>query len=117
MGTRGGQACRLSCGSHRSPSTPHTSSGTELRLPLMRTADRLAVDGGTPVRQTFLDFSRGAGLLGDEERSAVLEVLESRSLFRYYGPHLLGRVSEFEGALAEFTGTNHAVATLSLIHI
>jgi 8-amino-3,8-dideoxy-alpha-D-manno-octulosonate transaminase len=79
----------------------------------MHTADRLAIDGGTPVRATFLDFSRGAGMLGDEERSAVLEVLESRSLFRYYGPHLLGRVSEFETALAECTGTRHAVATSS----
>jgi len=82
-------------------------------LSTMQTADRLAIDGGTPVRQTFLDFSRGAGLLGDEERAVVLEVLESRSLFRYYGSHLLGRVSEFEAALAEFTGTDHAVATSS----
>jgi 8-amino-3,8-dideoxy-alpha-D-manno-octulosonate transaminase len=79
----------------------------------MQTAGRLAIDGGTPVRQTPLDFSRGAGLLGDEERAAVLEVLESRSLFRYYGPDLIGRVSEFEAALAEFTGTEHAVATSS----
>ena len=82
-------------------------------LASMQTAGRLAIDGGTPVRQTPLDFSRGAGLLGDEERAAVLEVLESRSLFRYYGPDLLGRVSEFEAALAEFTGTEHAVATSS----
>ena len=79
----------------------------------MQTADRLAIDGGTPVRHTPLDFSRGASLLGDEERAAVLEVLESRSLFRYYGADLLGRVSEFEAALAEFTGTDHAVATSS----
>jgi 8-amino-3,8-dideoxy-alpha-D-manno-octulosonate transaminase len=79
----------------------------------MQTADRLAIDGGTPVRQTFLEYSRGAALLGAEEREAVLEVLESRSLFRYYGPQLLGRVSAFETALAEFTGTKYAVATSS----
>ncbi|MGO9560762.1 MAG: DegT/DnrJ/EryC1/StrS family aminotransferase [Acidimicrobiales bacterium] len=79
----------------------------------MQATDRLAIDGGTPVRQRPLDFSKGAGLLGEEERKAVLEVLESRSLFRYYGPDLLGRVSEFETALAEFTETAHAVATSS----
>ncbi len=61
----------------------------------------------------MLDFSRGAGLLGPEERTAVLEVLESRSLFRYYGPNLLEKVSQFERALAEFTGADYAVATSS----
>jgi 8-amino-3,8-dideoxy-alpha-D-manno-octulosonate transaminase len=79
----------------------------------MRTAERLAIDGGEPVVRAPLDFSKGAGLLGDEERAAVFEVLESRSLFRYYGPQLLGRVSEFETALARFTGTKYAVATSS----
>lgn len=73
----------------------------------------LAVDGGPPVRSNLLEFSKGAGLLGEEERAAVLEVLESRSLFRYYGPHLLGKVSQFEEALAARVGTPFAVATSS----
>lgn len=73
----------------------------------------MAIDGGDPVRTSPLDFSRGVGLLGDEERAAVLEVLESRSLFRYYGPNLLGKVAQFEEKLAEFTGVSHAVATSS----
>jgi len=76
-------------------------------------AERLAIDGGEPVRRRPLDFSRGAGLLGDEERAAVLEVLESRSLFRYYGPHLLGKVAAFEQALSGLTDAVHAVATSS----
>lgn len=79
----------------------------------MTTLQRLAVDGGEPVITTTLDFSKGAGMLGDEERAAVLEVLESRSLFRYYGPRLLGKVAEFEQALARATGTEFAVATSS----
>src|ERR1039458_7542741 len=79
----------------------------------MRTAERLAIDGGEPVVRAPLDFSKGAGLLGEEERAAVLEVLQSRSLFRYYGPQLLGRVSELEAALAAFTGAEYAVATSS----
>ncbi len=52
-------------------------------------------------------------MLGDEERTAVLEVLESRSLFRYYGPRLLGKVAQFEEELARNIGTEHAVATSS----
>jgi 8-amino-3,8-dideoxy-alpha-D-manno-octulosonate transaminase len=75
--------------------------------------ERLAIDGGVPVRSTMLDFAKGSGLLGHEERAAVLEVLESRSLFRYYGPRLLGKVAQFEEALAQFTGAGHAVATSS----
>ncbi|HUC04611.1 MAG TPA: DegT/DnrJ/EryC1/StrS family aminotransferase [Acidimicrobiales bacterium] len=74
---------------------------------------RLAVDGGEPVRTTPLDFAKGAALLGDEEKAAVMEVLESRSLFRYYGPDLLGRVARFEAALASLTGAAYAVATSS----
>lgn len=79
----------------------------------MPTSGRLAIDGGEPVRREMLDFSKGAGLLGAEERTAVLEVLESRSLFRYYGPELLDKVSAFERSLAEFTGAGFAVATSS----
>ena len=79
----------------------------------MRTAEQLAVDGGTPVRATPLPYGKGAVLLGEEERAAVLEVLESRSLFRYYGPHLLGRTAAFEAAVCEQLGAAHAVATSS----
>jgi len=82
-------------------------------LAAVRTAERLAIDGGEPVRRTPLDVSRGSGLLGDEERAAVLEVLESRSLFRYYGPHLLGKVSAFERDLADLSGAKYGVATSS----
>jgi 8-amino-3,8-dideoxy-alpha-D-manno-octulosonate transaminase len=74
---------------------------------------RLAIDGGEPVCKTLLEFSKGAGLLGEEEHQAALEVLQSGSLFRYYGPNLLGRVSQFERALETFTGASYAVATSS----
>lgn len=79
----------------------------------MPDAARLAIDGGEPVRRTPLEFSRGAGLLGEEERAAVLEVLDSKSLFRYYGPSLLGKVAACEHSLAALVGTRHAVATSS----
>ncbi len=79
----------------------------------MRSAEPLALDGGRPVRDKPLEFSRGAALLGAEERAAVLDVLDSASLFRYYGPRLLGKVAEFEQSLAKLVGATHAVATSS----
>lgn len=73
----------------------------------------LALDGGVPVRSAPMPLGKGAALLGDEERAAVLEVIESRSLFRYYGPNLLGKVAGFEEALSGTLGVPHAVATSS----
>ena len=79
----------------------------------MRTADKLAIEGGPAVRSTPMPYRRGAELLGAEEKAAVLEVLESRSLFRYEGPNLLQRTAAFEEAVAARLGTRHAVATSS----
>jgi 8-amino-3,8-dideoxy-alpha-D-manno-octulosonate transaminase len=73
----------------------------------------LAIDGGTPVRKEFPPLGKGVSLLGDEERDAVLEVLESRSLFRYYGPHHLKKVEAFEAAAKEVLDASYAVATSS----
>ncbi|MGH7856108.1 MAG: DegT/DnrJ/EryC1/StrS family aminotransferase, partial [Candidatus Binatia bacterium] len=40
-------------------------------------------------------------------------VLESRSLFRYYGPNLLRKVEAFEASLAELLGAKHVVGLSS----
>jgi len=77
------------------------------------TTPRLAIDGGTPVRTSMPNYSKGAGALGDEERKAVLEVLDSRRLFRYQGPKPLSKVSSFEADVCEVLGVPHAVATSS----
>ena len=79
----------------------------------MKTAALLALDGGTPVRSAPLPMGKGLTVFGDEERAAALEVLESRSLFRYYGPQLLNKVAEFEAAACAFLGSHYAVATSS----
>jgi 8-amino-3,8-dideoxy-alpha-D-manno-octulosonate transaminase len=73
----------------------------------------LAIDGGTPIRTSFPPLGKGITLFGEEERQAVLEVLESRSLFRYYGPQLLEKVQGFEEAAKELLGAPYAVATSS----
>lgn len=75
--------------------------------------DKLAIDGGTPVRSKHLPLGRGLAVFGDEERAAVMEVLESRSLFRYYGPKLQHKVEAFEKRLTELLDVPHAVALSS----
>lgn len=75
-----------------------------------RIDDKLAIEGGTPVIDRPLNRYKGAAAIGEEEKQAVLEVLESQSLFRYYGPNLLSKVATFEQNFARFTGAQHAVA-------
>lgn len=73
----------------------------------------LAIEGGVPVRGELLDTAKGAAYIDEEEKQAVLEVLDSQSLFRYYGPNLLRRVERFEQSLADLVGVRHAVAVSS----
>ncbi len=76
--------------------------------------ERLAVHGGTPVRtEPLLPGYPGGLLIGQEEKAAVMEVLESQSLFRHYGPRPLHKVTQFERAFAEAMGARHAVAVTS----
>lgn len=79
----------------------------------MSVTEQLALDGGTPLRTSFPPLGKGITLFGEEEKAAVLEVLESRSLFRYYGPKLLEKVAAFEAASKELLGARYAVATSS----
>jgi hypothetical protein len=56
----------------------------------------------------------GGMRIGAEEEKAVLDVLRSKRLFRYYGPYSgASRVDEFEKAFAASMGTGHAVAVSS----
>jgi len=72
--------------------------------------DRLAIDGGRPVRAEPLEFAKGAALLGDEEIDALAAVIRSRSLFRYRGDHAVGTVADFERGVCEALGCEYAVA-------
>lgn len=64
--------------------------------------DRLAIHGGDPAVGRELDHYKGAAYIGEEEKRAVMEVLEARSLFRYYGPDLRYKAAGFEEAFAEY---------------
>jgi perosamine synthetase len=65
-------------------------------------ATRLAIDGGRPVRATYLPYAHQ--VISDEDVAAVSDALRSDWLTT--GP----RIPAFEGLLAEATGARHAVA-------
>src|SRR2546428_7750400 len=80
----------------------------------MAIAERLACGGGTPGRGApLLPGWPGGLLIGAEEKGAVLEVVESRSLFRHYGPRSLHRAVALERAFAEAMGAKHGLAVTS----
>ena len=64
--------------------------------------ERLAIDGGTPVRRTLLPYGRQS--IDEADIAAVVEVLRSDWLTT--GP----KVGEFERAVAAVAGTREAVA-------
>lgn len=74
----------------------------------------LAINGGTPVREAPLPRSfPGARMIGAEERKEVLDVIDSQSLYRYYGPDAQHKVDAFEALFAETIGTKHALGVSS----
>ncbi|MDQ1519561.1 MAG: hypothetical protein QOI55_634 [Actinomycetota bacterium] len=74
---------------------------------------QLAVDGGTPVRESPLPIGKGVELIGDEEIEAVTQVLRARTLFRYQSRRQPGRVSDFETAVCDAFDVPFALATSS----
>ena len=76
--------------------------------------ERLAIDGGTPVRSEPLPLEfPGIHHMGEEELDAAKRLLTSRSLFRYYGIDLRHEVDQFESEFASFIGVKHALAVSS----
>lgn len=55
----------------------------------------------------------GSEIIDEEEIDQAIQVLRSKSLFRYYGANVLGKTAEFEGCLAEYLKSNHALAVSS----
>jgi len=75
-------------------------------------ADRLAINGGTPVRtRPWPAPYYGASVLGEEELALLAEVVHARAPFRSYGeghPHM---VDDFEREASAYFGTRYALAT------
>lgn len=78
-------------------------------------SERLAIAGGAPARRRpDPPMYPGGTMIGPEEERAVLEVLRSKRLFRYYGPHPgPSQVERFEQAFADHMGAPHALAVSS----
>jgi 8-amino-3,8-dideoxy-alpha-D-manno-octulosonate transaminase len=79
------------------------------------TAEDLAVNGGAPaVTEALPEMYPGGMRIGREEEEAVLEVLRSKRLFRYYGPgESASAVERFEHAVEERLNVDHALAVSS----
>lgn len=86
---------------------------TQASAPAMTVNNRtLAIHGGSPaVSQPLPPMYPGGMRIGAEEEQAVLEVLRSKHLFRYYSPYNTpSKVDALERAFAAHTGTTYCVA-------
>jgi 8-amino-3,8-dideoxy-alpha-D-manno-octulosonate transaminase len=77
--------------------------------------EQLALYGGKPVKTTMnIPMFPGGMEIGEEEKKAVLEVLDRKYLFRYYGPkEFPSKVAEFEREFAKSMGKKHALGLTS----
>ena len=77
-------------------------------------SNRLAVDGGTPVRSTPLPWELpGAYFIDDEEKRLVNQVVDARSPFRFYGLDAQGMVDRLESEWCSTFGHKHALGVNS----
>ena len=75
-------------------------------------ADKLAMNGGTPVRKSPLSTGPyGPQFYDDVEEQHLLEALEAKTPFRWANPK--SKVLQFEKAYAEHIGVQFAVAVTS----
>ncbi|MHC4176922.1 MAG: DegT/DnrJ/EryC1/StrS family aminotransferase, partial [Planctomycetota bacterium] len=73
---------------------------------------KLAIDGGTPVRKTSLGSRPyGPQFYDDVEKQELIDVLDSRYPFRWWGRN--SKVLQFEKAYAAHIGVKHAVGVTS----
>jgi 8-amino-3,8-dideoxy-alpha-D-manno-octulosonate transaminase len=84
-----------------------------MAVPVGSARARLAVEGGPPVRTAPMPVGRGAAYVGEAEKQAVLQVIESRALFRYGHAALRHGVAPFEAKLRSMVGARHAVCVSS----
>ncbi len=73
-------------------------------------AEKLAIDGGVPVRTEPLPWELpGSHWIGQEELDNITQVIKGRSPFRYYGPQLGHMVDRLEDAFSKRIGRKYAL--------
>ncbi|MDD3926041.1 MAG: DegT/DnrJ/EryC1/StrS family aminotransferase [bacterium] len=74
--------------------------------------EELAVNGGPKAKTTpNIPMYPGGLEMGEEEKTQLLEVIDRKYLFRYYGPaEFPSKVSEFEKRFAARMGAKHCLA-------
>jgi 8-amino-3,8-dideoxy-alpha-D-manno-octulosonate transaminase len=88
------------------------SLGTRAGLPA-EPPEKLALDGGAPVRKDRLGARPyGPQFYDDAEKQGLLDVLESRNPFRFWSGEA-SKVSVFEKAYADHMGTKFALGVTS----
>ena len=82
---------------------------------MMLPKSKLAIDGGVKAKTTpNIPMYPGGLEIGEEEKSAVMQVLDDKYLFRYYGPSdVESRVRLFEKEFSEKIGIKYSLATNS----
>lgn len=82
---------------------------------MTKQSEKLAIDGGTPARQRpNPSMYPGGNAIGAEEEQAVIDVIRSKRLFRYYGPEEgPSQVAAFEEEFAAHMGAQKSVAVTS----
>jgi len=76
--------------------------------------EKLAIDGGKPVRTKPLPLEfPGVHHMDAKEIQAAVRLLRARSPFRYYGIELQKEVEKLEAEFARFLGVKHALAVAS----
>lgn len=82
---------------------------------MMPNLSHLAINGGAKaVKQALPPMYPGGMRVGAEEEEAVIEVIRSKRLFRYYGPNPgKSKTDELETAFSARIGARHALAVSS----
>lgn len=77
--------------------------------------EKLAIEGGPKAKTTpNIHMFPGGWEIGEEEKKEVLEVLDHKYLFRYYGPEdFPSKVRQLEVEFAELIGMKYALAVNS----
>jgi 8-amino-3,8-dideoxy-alpha-D-manno-octulosonate transaminase len=92
--------------------SPFAASAIE---PVPADNPKLAIDGGKPLRSTYLDDLGfpGARMYGEEEKDDILKAYATKTIFRFYGPGKPVMVESFEKEFSALMGVRYTLGITS----